>query len=134
MGYEIKLLDLIDIELESSFLVLARNMGIRTRAKTWGCLVLGGDDPILVDTGATSAEIMQRLGMTGFISEEQQLEHQLAEHGVRMEDVRWILHTHHHIDHAGQDALFELPTLHADRFCTSLLNSSPRSSKSRNWS
>ena len=36
MAYEIKMLDLIDIELESSFLVLARNMGIRTRVKTWG--------------------------------------------------------------------------------------------------
>jgi glyoxylase-like metal-dependent hydrolase (beta-lactamase superfamily II) len=115
MGYEIKLLDLIDIELESSFLVLARNMGIRTRAKTWGCLVLGGDDPILVDTGAMSAEIMQRLGMTGFISEEQRLESQLAEHGVRLEDVRWILHTHHHIDHAGQDALFEQATVITNR-------------------
>ena len=41
MAYEIKMLDLIDIELESSFLVLARNMGIRTRVKTWGYLILG---------------------------------------------------------------------------------------------
>jgi glyoxylase-like metal-dependent hydrolase (beta-lactamase superfamily II) len=115
MAYEIKLLDLIDIDLESSFLVLARNMGIKTRAKTWGCLILGGDDPILVDTGAMSAEIMQRLGMTGFISEEQRLEHQLAEHGVRVEDVRFVLHTHHHIDHAGQDALFEQATVITNR-------------------
>ena len=53
MAYEIKILDLIDIELESSFLVLARNMGIRTRVKTWGFLILGPDtEPILVDTGA----------------------------------------------------------------------------------
>ena len=28
----------------------------------------------------------------------------------------------------------ELSAPHADRFCTSLLNSSPRASKSRNWS
>ena len=41
MTYEIKMLDLIDIELESSFLVLARNMGIRTQVKTWGFLILG---------------------------------------------------------------------------------------------
>ena len=27
MPYEIKILDILDIELESSFLVLARNMG-----------------------------------------------------------------------------------------------------------
>ena len=68
MDHEIKLLDLIDVELESSFLVLARNMGIRTRVKTWGFLILGGNDPILVDTGARDAEIIERLGMTGFIT------------------------------------------------------------------
>ena len=60
MAYEIKMLDLIDIELESSFLVLARNMGIRTRVKTWGYLILGADaEPILVDTGASHPEIME---------------------------------------------------------------------------
>src|SRR3989304_645912 len=108
MPYEIKMLDLIDIELESSFLVLARNMGKLTRVKTWGDRSLGGDDPILVDTGALNAEIMQRLGMTGFITEEMKLENQLARFDVKMEDVRWILHTHHHIDHAGQDARFSM--------------------------
>jgi glyoxylase-like metal-dependent hydrolase (beta-lactamase superfamily II) len=106
--YEIKLLDLLDVELESSFLVLARNMGKLTRVKTWGLLILGGDDPILVDTGARDAEIMQRLGMTGFVTEEMRLENQLASHGVKMSDVRWILHTHHHIDHAGQDERFSM--------------------------
>jgi glyoxylase-like metal-dependent hydrolase (beta-lactamase superfamily II) len=113
--YEIKILDLIDIELESSFLVLARNMGIRTRAKTWGYLLIGGDDPILVDTGAMNAEIMERLGMTGFITEEQKLENQLAKHGVEMGDVRWVMHTHHHIDHAGQDDRFPKATVITNR-------------------
>jgi glyoxylase-like metal-dependent hydrolase (beta-lactamase superfamily II) len=107
--YEIKLLDLIDIELESSFLVLARNMGIRTRVKTWGYLILGPDsDPILVDTGASHPEIMERLGMTGIVTPEMTLEHQLALHDVKLSDVRWILHTHHHIDHAGQDDRFAM--------------------------
>jgi glyoxylase-like metal-dependent hydrolase (beta-lactamase superfamily II) len=115
MGYEIKLLDLIDIELESSFLVLARNMGIKTRAKTWGFLILGGSEPILVDTGARNTEIMERLGMTGFRTEEQQLENQLAEHGLEMDDVRWIMHTHHHIDHAGQDERFPHATVITNR-------------------
>ena len=109
MAYEIKLLDLIDIELESSFLVLARNMGIRTRVKTWGYLILGPDsDPILVDTGASHPEIMERLGMTGIVTEEMTLERQLGVHDVRLSDVRWILHTHHHIDHAGQDDRFSM--------------------------
>jgi glyoxylase-like metal-dependent hydrolase (beta-lactamase superfamily II) len=109
MAYEIKMLDLIDIELESSFLVLARNMGIRTRVKTWGYLVLGPDfDPIVVDTGASHPEIMERLGMTGIVTKEMTIRRQLARHGVKISDVRWILHTHHHIDHAGQDAQFAM--------------------------
>jgi glyoxylase-like metal-dependent hydrolase (beta-lactamase superfamily II) len=115
MAYEIKLLDLIDIELDASFLVLGRGMGTQTVVKTWGCLILGGDDPILVDTGAMSTEIMTRLGMVGTITEEMRLENQLAQHGVAIDDVRWVLHTHHHIDHAGQDARFEKATLVTNR-------------------
>jgi glyoxylase-like metal-dependent hydrolase (beta-lactamase superfamily II) len=116
MAYEIKILDLLDIELESSFLVLARNMGQVTRVKTWAYLVLGPDsEPILVDTGAQSPEIMQRLGMTGLQSEEMKLENQLRKHGVGMDDVRWILHTHHHIDHAGQDERFPKATVITSR-------------------
>ena len=111
MDYEIKLLDLMDVDVESSFLVLAHDMGIVTRAKTWAYLLLGGDDPILVDTGASSPEIMARLGMTGHTSEEQRLEWQLERHGVGLADVRWILHTHTHIDHAGQDDRFPAATV-----------------------
>jgi glyoxylase-like metal-dependent hydrolase (beta-lactamase superfamily II) len=111
VNMEIKLLDLIDIELESSFLVLARNMGISTRAKTWGILILGNEvGPILVDTGASDPQIMERLGMTGYVSEEQELEKQLARYGLEIGDIRYILHTHLHIDHAGQDARFPLTT------------------------
>ena len=115
MEYEIKVLDLMDVDVESSFLVLAHDMGVVTRAKTWSYLILGGDDPILVDTGASSTEIMGRLGMVGYTSEEQRLENQLALHGVAMEDVRWILHTHTHIDHAGQDDRFPGATVVINR-------------------
>jgi glyoxylase-like metal-dependent hydrolase (beta-lactamase superfamily II) len=109
--HEIKLLSLIDIELESSFLVLARNMGIRTRAHTWGCLILGNPEgPILVDTGAASTEIMARLGMTGFVDEGMGLEAQLAAHGLEVGDVAMVVHTHLHIDHAGGDERFPLTT------------------------
>src|SRR5438093_7482040 len=110
MALEIQLLNLIDIELDSSFLVLARNMGVRVKAPTFGFLILGGNDPIMVDTGAKSAEIMHRLGMEGWISEEQVLENQLATFGLTPKDVRWVLHTHLHIDHAGQDDRFPSTT------------------------
>jgi glyoxylase-like metal-dependent hydrolase (beta-lactamase superfamily II) len=110
-AHEIKLLSLIDIELESSFLVLARNMGIRTVAPTWGLLVLGNPvGPILVDTGARDPEIMERLHMTGFVADDQGLDAQLAEHGLDRSDISYVMHTHTHIDHAGQDEGFPMTT------------------------
>src|SRR5439155_7016783 len=110
-AHELKLLSLLDVELESSFLVLARSMGIKTRVPTWGILILGNPEgPILVDTGARDAEIMQRLGMTGWATEEMRLENQLAAHGVAVDEVIAVLHTHCHIDHAGQDERFPMTT------------------------
>src|SRR5438067_9748540 len=110
MALEIKLLNLIDIDIESSFLVLGRNMGVRTRIPTFGFLILGGKEPILVDTGASHAQIMDRLGMTGYMTEEMDIEHQLANFDLDLKDIRWVLHTHLHIDHAGQDSLFPITT------------------------
>jgi glyoxylase-like metal-dependent hydrolase (beta-lactamase superfamily II) len=107
--HELKLLSLIDVEVESSFLVLARNMGIPVRVHTWGVLILGNPaGPILVDTGASAPEIMRRLGMRGWVTEEQQLENALAAHDVAIGDVAAVLHTHCHIDHAGQDDRFPM--------------------------
>ena len=109
--HEIRLLSLIDVFVESSFLVLARNMGTPVWAHTWGFLILGNPaGPILVDTGARDAEIMQRLGMEGRIDEEMRLENALAAHGVAIDDVAAVLHTHCHIDHAGQDERFPMAT------------------------
>ena len=115
MPYEIKVLDLIDIEVESSFLVLAQSTGSVTRAKCWSYLILGGEDAILVDTGVSSPEILGRLGMAGFVEGDQGLEKQLAKHGVSPGDVRYVLHTHTHIDHAGQDDRFPSATVIMNR-------------------
>ena len=49
---------------------------------------------------------MGRLGMAGFDEGEQLLENQLARARRPDGDVRWMLHTHTHIDHAGQDDRF----------------------------
>jgi glyoxylase-like metal-dependent hydrolase (beta-lactamase superfamily II) len=109
--HEIRLLSLIDVFVESSFLVLARNMGTPVWAHTWGFLILGNPvGPILVDTGARDPEIMQRLGMEGRIDEEMRLENALAAHGVEIGDVAAVVHTHCHIDHAGQDERFPMTT------------------------
>ena len=67
-------------------------------------------------SGAVNASIgakrrrSQRLGMTGWIGKKQTIENQLARYGVKAKDVRYILHTHNHIDHAGQDDKFPMTT------------------------
>jgi glyoxylase-like metal-dependent hydrolase (beta-lactamase superfamily II) len=94
MALEIKVLDYGDIELESSFLVLGRDCGRVRRVPVLGFLVLGGTWPIVVDTGYRS----------------NQIENQLKKHGLRLGDVRYVLHTHLHIDHAGKDDLFPMNT------------------------
>ena len=98
--------------MHQSIVMVARERdqgGVALHSTTLGCSagqILGGDDPILVDTGAANPEIMHRLGMEGWISKEQVLEAQLAKYDLEPKDVRWILHTHLHIDHAGQDDHF----------------------------
>ncbi len=94
----------------SSFLVLGRDCGRTRRVLTLGFLILGGPWPIVVDTGYRSNQIMETLGMRGLQFHENMIENQLARHGVRMGDVRFVMHTHLHIDHAGKDDLFPLNT------------------------
>ena len=48
--------------------------------------------------------------MRGLQFHENMIENQLARHGVRMGDVRFVCHTHLHIDHAGKDDLFPMNT------------------------
>src|SRR6201985_712072 len=110
MALEIKVLDYGDIELESSFLVLGRDCGRVRRVPVLGFLVLGGTWPIEIDTGYRSNQIMETLGMRGLQSHETMIENQLKKHGLRLGDVRYVLHTHLHIDHAGKDDLFPMNT------------------------
>ena len=110
MSYEIRVLELMDVDVESSFLVLAHEMGVVTRAKTSPYLILGGSEPILVDTGASSPEIMAASGMAGDTSEQQQLESQLGRHGVGPGHALDPPHDTH-IDHAGQDDRFPEATV-----------------------
>ena len=108
MGLEVKVLDLGDIELDTSFLVLALEPGQAQQVPTLGFLITGGEAPIVVDTGFSDPSIMGNLGMTGWWRDEQGMEKQLAKHGLEMKDVRYVLHTHLHIDHAGYDDQFPM--------------------------
>jgi len=110
MALEIKILDLGDIELENSFLVLGHNCGRIARVPVYSYLILGGTWPILVDTGYRDNAIMESLGMRGLQFHENMIENQLARFGLKLGDIRYILHTHLHIDHAGKDDLFPMNT------------------------
>lgn len=110
MALDIKVLDTGDITLESSFLVLGRDPGEEAPAPTNAFLIEGGEEPVLVDTGFRREAVMQRLGMQGYRPPEMELEAQLGQHGYDLEDIGWILHTHMHIDHGGQDDLFPMST------------------------
>ncbi len=115
MALEIKILDLGDIELEGSFLVLGHNCGRTRRVPVYGYLILGGPWPVLVDTGYRSNQIMETLGMRGLQFHENMIENQLNRYGLRPGDIRYILHTHLHIDHAGKDDLFPMNTTVVDQ-------------------
>lgn len=110
MALTIHILDYGDIELETSFLVLGHECGRVRRVPVYGFLILGGEYPIVVDTGYRDNAIMESLGMRGLQFHDNMIENQLANHGVKMGDVRYVLHTHLHIDHAGKDDLFPMNT------------------------
>lgn len=112
MNWIIKTLDLGLVELNRRrMLPNVKSAGI-VRVPVQGWLLLGGDYPVVIDTGFRHPEILKRLGegICGIELPDQRLERQLAIHGVAPGDVRYVLHTHLHIDHAGQTDIFPFST------------------------
>ena len=66
-------------------------------------LIEGGPDPILVDAGMRSAERAMEIHRLGphRLPKGMSLPEQLAKHGVQPEDVKTVILTHLHYDHAG---------------------------------
>ena len=110
MALQIHILDYGDIELETSFLVLGHDCGRMRRVPVYGFLITGGEYPVLVDTGYRDNAIMESLGMRGLQHHGSMIENQLANHGLKPGDIRYIMHTHLHIDHAGKDDHFPMNT------------------------
>ena len=110
MTWDIKVLDLGSLEIDGSRTVATRAPGVRVRLPVQGFLLVGPEHVVVVDTGFRHPEILQRIGLRGFEAPGQALEAQLRAHGVRFGDVRYVLHTHLHLDHAGQTDKFPLTT------------------------
>lgn len=111
MGLEVKVLDLGDFVLDAGALVLGHEMGRPTTIPTFGFLILGGEQPIVVDTGFRSPETMnEMLGMESWWRDGQGLQPQLAKYGLTVEEIGMVLLTHLHIDHSGGVHSFPMST------------------------
>jgi glyoxylase-like metal-dependent hydrolase (beta-lactamase superfamily II) len=110
LTWDIKVLDLGSVEIDGSRTVATRAPGIRVRVPVQSFLLVGPEHVVVVDTGFRHPDVLQRIGLRGFEEPEQALDAQLRAHGVRFADVRYVLHTHLHLDHAGQTDKFPLTT------------------------
>jgi len=104
----IHVLNLGTVQLDSSFLVLGRNPGVKQDVPVYAYVIVSGDQRILIDTGFRSCEIMKRVGMIGTQAPENTIEAQLEAIGLAPDDITMIVHTHLHIDHAGRTDLFPM--------------------------
>lgn len=111
MPLRVEILNLGSLDdIDSSFLVRGRNPGEKRKVPVHAFLILGGPDPILVDTGYSRPESMLEVGLQASRTAEESLEAKLAEHGLAARDIRWVLMTHLHRDHAGRIEAFPAST------------------------
>lgn len=112
MSWIVKTLDLGLVELNRRRMLPNVESAGTVRVPVQGWLLVSEDRPVVIDTGFRHPDIVRRLGegIRGIEAPEQRLERQLAMHGVVPRDVRYVLHTHLHIDHAGQTDIFPLST------------------------
>ena len=112
MNWTVTPLDLGQVELNPRRLVPNPDdvPVVRVPVQSW--LLRSASDAVVIDTGFRNGDILRRLGdrARGIETPEQRLQSQLALHGVKPADVGWVLHTHLHIDHAGQTDIFPFAT------------------------
>lgn len=109
--YQIKVMDIADLAgVDSSFLINKYKPGeVLPVTRCFSYLILGDTiPPIVVDTGVKEdqLDITERLGVMTTQRPDQKLSYQLAKFGLDFNDIKIILHTHLHIDHAGNDFKF----------------------------
>lgn len=110
MALNIHALTFGHLTMDASGLVLFRNPGTKVTIPFVGYLITGGEAPVLVDTGSSASIDWAAFGMDYRSDPEMAMTAQLARFGLRPSDIRHVLHTHAHLDHAGQDDLFPMAT------------------------
>lgn len=112
MTWTVHTLDLGEVELNQRRMVPnAESLGV-VRVPVQGWLLTQGEHKVVVDTGFRHPDILRRLGdnAAGIEQPHQRVVQQLALHGVEPQQVNYVLHTHLHIDHAGQTDVFPMST------------------------
>lgn len=110
MSLTVHTLDLGRAATDSTFFVKHRIPGTVVSVPVYGYLVLGGDAPIVVDTGFRNDEVMERIGFLPDLRDEHSIEAQLDRHGVAIDEVGAVIQTHLHVDHSGQIEKFPMAT------------------------
>ncbi|MBB6380509.1 glyoxylase-like metal-dependent hydrolase (beta-lactamase superfamily II) [Pseudonocardia eucalypti] len=108
MSLTVHTLELGRAAADSTFFVRHRVPGTLVSAPVHGYLILGGDAPIVVDTGFRNDDVMARVGLHPELRDENSMEAQLDRYGVSIDEVGMVIQTHLHVDHAG----------HIDKFPT----------------
>lgn len=106
MALEIRIMNTGFIDIDWSRNVLGHKPGTTVRVPVYSYLILGGEKPILVDTGFRATEVFETRGCTAHQADDQKLVNQLQKYGLEPKDIGYIVHTHIHIDHAGRDEDF----------------------------
>jgi len=112
MSWAVRTLDLGEVVLNRRRMIANASGSGLVRVPVQGWLLMRGNDAIVIDTGFRHPDILKRLGdsAAGVERPDQRVERQLALHGVEPGDVRYVLHTHLHVDHAGQTDQFPMST------------------------
>jgi len=78
-----------------------------------GWLLDNGSEKVLIDTGFRHPSVLQKLGDAANASraESNNIINQLKSLHLSTQDINFILHTHLHLDHAGQTDLFPMETV-----------------------
>ena len=111
--WTIQTLALGHVELNRRRMIANASGNGLVRVPVQGWLLQNGEHKVLIDTGFRSPDMLQKLGdsANGIVTQSQQLTVQLQRLGVEMSEIDCILHTHLHLDHAGQTDQFPMSTV-----------------------
>lgn len=101
--------------METSNLLYQVDPGNKQRRPILGWLILGGQEPIVVDTGGSDEEWARKYHHGLERPEELKIEEQLRKHDVDPDDVKIVINTHLHWDHCFQNDVFRNATFYVQK-------------------